>query len=113
MKTSLSSCLKIPSYTYCQGIITEKQLFRQIFTGEEKETCPFECNNLATEGDWPDDFLHVCKAQRGTSGSTMELKSACINWRNSADFCAEWPAAPAELQNFATKRLRMSRLQTL
>jgi hypothetical protein len=50
----------------------EKQLFRQIFTGEQKETHPFECSNLPTEGDEPHDFYVPLCAQHGTTGSTME-----------------------------------------
>ena len=49
----------------------EKQLFRQIFTGEQKETHPFECSNLPTEGDEPHDFYVPLCAQHGTTGSTM------------------------------------------
>jgi hypothetical protein len=66
----------------------EMQLLRQIFTGEEKETYPFACSNLASEGMSLTIFGGLSSAQRGTAGSTMELEISCICPTNSADFCA-------------------------
>src|SRR5262245_42502902 len=43
----------------------KKQLFRHIFSGEQKETCPFECSNLTREKDWPLQFSAKNPTQPG------------------------------------------------
>jgi hypothetical protein len=91
----------------------EKQLFRHLFSGEQKEIYPFECSNLAAEKDWPLQFSAKNPTHPGTNRPTMEPQNPLASvGMISADFCTDRAAATAKLQQFAAKRLRMRILQT-